>query len=151
MPPYAFASQDVIREVITDFWFNTHKHRKVLHRGLHLMAQTGVEMERGVLLRLWYVEVTGRDCGSVRSQTIFGMTQVMRTVETAKGAAGLAILGASLADHAAICRAVEQLRDEVAKVGRTLAEAFEFSYPSALEAVARHGWQEYTSSTLHRP
>ena len=145
VPSYPPASKDVVLEVVTDFWFNTHKHRKVLHRGLHLMAQAGIEMERGVLLRLWYVEATGLDCGSMRSQTIFGMTQVMRTVEQAKGAEGIAILGASLTDRAAICHAIEQLREEAARVGRTLAASLDFSYPYELEAVAHRGWQEFMS------
>jgi len=116
---------------------------EALDRGMLLMAQTGIQNERGLLLRLWYVEATGLDCGDIRSQTIFGMTQVMRTVEKAKGAEGLDIMGASLIDYAAIVRAIEQLREEVAKVGRTLADLLVFPYPLELEAVVLQGWQEH--------
>lgn len=108
------------------------------------MAQTGIQIERDWLLRLWYIAVTGKDCGKVRSQTIFGMTRVMRTVEQVKGAEALAVRGASLEDRDTICRAIEQLRDEVAKAGLSLAESLGFSYPFALEAVARQGRQDYT-------
>lgn len=144
--PDAPASPDVVRQMLVDFWINTHKHRKVLDRNLHLLAMIGVQNDRAALLRLWYMEITGLDAGSPRSQTIHGLTHQMRTVEQAKGAEALRVLGASLASRADVLTAIEMLRDETGQTGRLLAAHLDFAYPAEAEMVARQGWQEFRAS-----
>ena len=144
--PFPPANPAVIREILTDFWINTHKHRKVLARRLHLLAMTGIQTESALLLRLWYVEATGTDCGAQRTQTIHGLTDLMRTVEQAKGAEALVILGASMASREDIIHAIEALRDAVSHAGHALADRFCFEYPETLEQITRTGWADFLHS-----
>ncbi len=141
------ANPETVRGLLEHFWLNTHKHRKVLHRGLHLLALTGLHNDRQLLLRLWYIQVTGNDCGEMRTQTIHGLTHLMQTVEQARGKEALQVLGASLATDDDICRAIEQLREQVTQAGQILAETFKFDYPDAMERTARRGWQEFLQQT----
>ena len=143
LPPPLPAEAETVRMLVEGFWLNTHKHRKVLHRGLHLLSLTGIHLERQLLLRLWHIQATGNDCGEMRTQTIHGLTHLMQTVEQARGSEALEALGASLATRADIFRAVEQLRDQVTQAGRMLAQALGFDYPEAMEETARRGWQEF--------
>ena len=137
------ADGETVRRLLESFWINTHKHRKVLHRGLHLLALTGIHNERQLLLRLWHIQATGCDCGETRTQTIHGLTHLMQTVEQARGAEALEVLGASLASRNDICRAIEQLRDQITQTGQLLAQTLNFPYPEAIEHVARQGWQDF--------
>ena len=90
---------EVVKELVVSFWLNSHKHRKVLGRGLELMATLGVHTETDLLLRLWYIEASGLDCGDVRRQTIHSFTDCIRTVEAAIGPRALALLGVPLRDR----------------------------------------------------
>lgn len=141
------ANGETVRVLLEHFWLNTHKHRKVLYRGLHLLALNGLHNDRQLLLRLWYIQATGNDCGEMRTQTIHGLTHLMQTVEQARGTEALQVLGASLTSHDDICRAVEQLREQVTQTGQILAETFKFDYPDAMERTARRGWQEFLQQT----
>ena len=142
------ASADAVRQCLVEYWINTHKHRKVLDRNLHLLAMTGIQTERAALLRLWHIEATGRDVGAPHTQTIHGLTRQMRTVEQAKGISALQTLGASLASHEDILTAIETLRDAVSQTGRLLADRLNFDYPIAAETVARQGWQEFKAQAV---
>ena len=143
LPEPQSADGETVRQLLEGFWINTHKHRKVLHRGLHLLALTGIHNDRQLLLRLWYIQATGNDCGEMRTQTIHGLTHLMQTVEQAHGSEALEIFGASLASPTEIYRAIEQLREQVTQTGQIMAERLEFAYPEAIEHVARQGWQEF--------
>lgn len=137
------ADPAVIEQVLREFWLNSHKHRRVLHRRLHLLSQTGVQVDRGMLLRLWYTEATGNDCGPSQTQTIYGLTHLMRTVELALGDRALRALGAPLTTRPEIFHAIRILRDEATRTGRVLAERLGFPYPHALEQKVREGWDEF--------
>jgi len=60
-PEPIFADAAAVRQIVASFWINSLKHRKVLKRGLDLVAQTGIGMERALLQRLWFIAATGRD------------------------------------------------------------------------------------------
>ncbi len=137
------ADGETVRRLLESFWINTHKHRKVLHRGLHLLALTGVHNERQLLMRLWHIQATNCDCGEMQTQTIHGLTHLMQTVEQIRGSEALEVIGASVASRNDIYRAIEQLRDQVTQTGRMLSQTLNFPYPDAIEQVARQGWQEY--------
>jgi len=141
--PYPLAEKQTVRALLEGFWINSHKHRKVLHRNLHLLALTGVQADRAVLQRLWYIQATGRDYGATRTETIHGLTERTRTVEKAQGARALEILGADLSSHEHICRALERIREEVSTVGLDLALTLDFDYPHALEETVQRCWAEY--------
>lgn len=141
------AEAEGVRRVLEDFWINSHKHAKILHRGLDLASLTGVLDERGVLLRLWYILATGRDSGQ-RPSSIFRLAFLHRALWARFGGERvLAVLGAPLSSPAELHRGVETLRDEIAGAGRELARRLGFPYPHALEATVRRGWREFLSGS----
>jgi hypothetical protein len=145
-PPGAALAEPVdpaaIRQAIIDFWINNLKHRKVLHRGLDLLALTGLEIERATLMRLWFITATGTDTGPGR-ESIHGKTPVIHAVERLLGAEALALLGAPTRNRSEILQVIEAHRDEVSHVGRLLAERHQFAYPVPLEETVRRTWQVF--------
>lgn len=132
-----------VQRLLTTFWINTHKHRKVLHRNLDLMINLGLDVEKGLLLRLWYIEISEKDCGDLRQQTIHTLTSIIRTLEQAVGGEARAVIGAPMRERAEIYRAIEGNRDVVSRIGRHLAQKYDFAYPTDLEAIVLQGWQEF--------
>ena len=133
---------ETIRELIETFWIGSHKHRKVLHRGLWLLAHTGIEIERKILLRLHYIVATGHDTGN-QSPTIHSLTHIVRTVQEHSGNAVLQVLGTPMDTPDAIRKTIETLRDEMTHMGQELALKFPFAYPHRLEKTVRDGWTQY--------
>ena len=136
-------SGEVVQDLLVSFWINSHKHRKVLDRGLDLMATLGLHVEQGMLLRLWYIEASGWDCDDVRRQTIHSLTEIVRTIEQVLGPQALALIGASMRDRQELYQAIERNRQTVSQLGRRLAQHYGFAYPSALEATVLQGWQAF--------
>ncbi|HLI69808.1 MAG TPA: hypothetical protein VKV19_08625 [Ktedonobacteraceae bacterium] len=132
-----------VQEALTAFWINTHKHRKVLHRNLDLLVTFGFGVEKMLLVRLWYIEVSGKDCGDVRQGSIHTLTNVMCALEQAAGDEVRAVIGAPMRTRAEIYRALENNREAVSRIGRHLAQKYNFVYPSDLEATVRQGWQDF--------
>jgi hypothetical protein len=145
-PEHRPAQGDVIKQVVCDFWLNTHKHRKVLNRGIELLALVGLSYERMLLTRLWYAAITGLDAGDRRS-TIFELSHMCRTVQEAMRDKAMQMMGPPLGRRELIVAHIEQLRNEVSDVGRELAARLSFEYPEALEATVRRGWEEYLATT----
>lgn len=131
------ADPDEIRQVIGGFWMNLRKHRKVLARGLTLIAWEGEHRLRQDLLRLWHVLATGQDCGPLSAMTIHSLTPMTKAVEAAQDGGALNALGRSSETDAEFRAALERLRAEGARVGRMLAERLGFEYPAAAEEAAR--------------
>lgn len=130
------ADPDEIRQVIGGFWINLRKHRKVLARGLTLIAWEGEHRLRQDILRLWHVLATGQDCGPLSSMTIHSLTPMARTLEAAHEGRALGDLGRSSETEAEFGEAMEQMRGEGARVGRLLAGRLGFDYPVAAEEAA---------------
>ncbi|MGI4787572.1 MAG: nucleotidyltransferase family protein [Janthinobacterium lividum] len=136
------ADPKAICGAITDFWIGSHKHVKMLHRELDLLILFGLGIEQSVLIRLWYVAATGRDQGTQRA-TIHTLTPTMRAITATFGAHSLETLGTPRGNRADVIRAIECNRNEVAAVGRRLAELLGFEYPEALEQTVRETWRQY--------
>ena len=132
-----------IRRAIEFCWINERKHQKVLDRGLPLVAWQGVFLMRQDLIRFWYVLATGNDCGPLNRLTIHTLTPVIRTVQAQIGAEALALVGRPMRSEAEIIAAAADLREEIARVGRLLADRLGFDYPTAAEATIRRTWQEF--------
>ena len=143
-PPADPAPADpaVICQAVTDFWIGSQKHIRVLSRDLDPLAVIGLSLEQSVLMRLWYVDATGRD-QSAQRPTIHSLTQVVRAVTESVGPRSLETLGSVRTNRAEIKQAVEANRDEVAAVGRRLASRLGFAYPDLLEQTVRDCWQKY--------
>jgi hypothetical protein len=131
---------DLVHDLVVSFWINSHKHHKTLGRGLDPMTVLGVQIEQAMLLRLWYIEASGRDCNDVRRQTIHSLTDCIQVVEQALGPAALSLLGMPMGDREELCRAIESTRQTVGQLGRRLAERYSFAYPSDLEATVLKAW-----------
>lgn len=149
-PPPDPANPTTIQNLLAGFWMNSLKHRKMLERGLDLLVLMGIQQERGVVMRLWQVLATGRDPGAGRP-TFHHLVEAVRAIEAALGRGTLELMGAAAGDPAAIRRTVEDLRDEVAHVGRLLAGSLRFEYPQALEDAVRRSWQEYLATVDATP
>ena len=136
------ADGEEIARLIRAFWFNTHKHRKVFARGLDLLASVGINVERAMLLRLWYALITGLDGGEARPN-IFSLSERYRVVRREMGARAMQILGAPLSSREHMIVHIEQLRNEMSTVGRQLAGRLGFDYPEPLEAMVRRRWEQF--------
>ena len=136
------ADPAAVGQLVASFWINSLKHRKVLHRNLDLVAQTGVGMERALLQRLWFIAATGRDGVSPRP-TIHTLTELDRVVMRAQGAHCLSLTGSPLTSRREIIQAIEANHDEVAALGRRLSADLGFEYPEALERTVRETWRQF--------
>ncbi len=143
VPPVEMHTVDAetVRQLLVSFWIGSHKHRKVLYRNLDLMAPQGITRERNILLRLWYIEASGHDCGDMAWQTIHSLTSVVRTIEQMIGPQALAIVGLPMRNRQELRAVIEHNREIVAQLGRRLAQKYAFAYPEALEATVLQGWQ----------
>jgi len=130
------ADPEEIRRLVGGFWMNIRKHRKVLARGLTLIAWEGEHRIRQDLLRLWHVEATGLDCGPVQAMTIHSLTPMVRAVQGAHEGKALEALGRSSETEEGFREAMGRLNAEGARVGRRLAERLGFDYPAAAEEAA---------------
>src|SRR5260370_42216315 len=108
------------------------------------MATVGLDVEQGLLLGLWYIEVSGQDCGDMRRQTIHSLTEGVHTIERAMGPQALALLGAPMRDRQELCQAIERNRQAVSQhLGRHLAQQYGFDYPAVLEGTVLQGWEVF--------
>ncbi|GCE08898.1 hypothetical protein [Dictyobacter aurantiacus] len=137
---------DSVEQLLVDFWISTHKHRKVLFRDLPLMVPLGLSVETNMIMRLWYIQVSGEDCGDLRQQTIHSFSHIARTIERSLGSDVLRMLGAPIRDLSELCSAIELHRSIIARVGRELAHIYKFTYPVSLEAMVVDHWQRFKSS-----
>lgn len=142
-PEWQQAQAASMQELLTAFWITTHKHRKVLHRRLDLMAHFGMAIEHSLLLRLWYISISGKDCGDLRRQTIHSLTDVIGALEQAAGDEARALVGAPHRLRHELYRAIENNRAFVARLGRSLAQTYGFPYPEELEATVQQSWQRF--------
>ena len=133
------ANPEEVRKVIGGFWMNLRKHRKVLARGLTLIAWEGEHRIRQDLLRLWHVEATGLDCGPLSAITIHSLTPMVRALEAVHEGEALKALGRSSETAPEFGEAVERLRADGARVGRVLAKRLGFGYPATAEEAATRG------------
>ncbi|HEY7419200.1 MAG TPA: hypothetical protein VH593_28720 [Ktedonobacteraceae bacterium] len=99
-----------------------------------------------ILLRLWYIDVSGNDCGDMWQGTIHTLTNIMSSLEQAIGDEVRTVIGAPMRNRTEICRAIEGNREAVSHVGRRLAQKYDFVYPADLEATVLQGWQEFLAS-----
>jgi hypothetical protein len=134
---------DLVHDLLVSFWISSHKHRKTLGRDLDPMTVVGVQIEQSTLLRLWYIEASGRDCNDVRGQTIHSLTECIQVVNQSVGPAALSLVGMPMRDREEIYQAIESTRQTVAQLGRRLAERYTIAYPIDLEATVLEAWERF--------
>jgi hypothetical protein len=137
------AAPDHIERLVQFFWMSQQKQQKVLYRGLPLLAWQGEFLMRQDLIRLRYVLATGNDCGPVARLTIHTLTPVIRAVQASGGLSTLALVGQPTQTAVEIIADTARIRDDLARVGRLLADKLGFDYPAAAEETVRRTWQHF--------
>ncbi len=145
---HAPATGEAVRELVVAFWVNSHKHRKVLHRGLDLMFPAASYANWYMLMRMWYIDATGCDTSSYHFSGIHGLTELVHAVESVNGAEPLALCGAPTQTREEICDAIERYQNTVSQLGRRLAERFDFDYPADLEDTVRRDWRAFRGYSM---
>jgi hypothetical protein len=139
---------EAVRELVVAFWVNSHKHRKVLHRGLDLMFPAASYANWYMLMRMWYIDATSCDTSSYHFSGIHGLTELVHAVESVNGMEPLTLCGAPTQTREEICDAIERYQGTVSLLGRRLAERYGFDYPTDLENTVRRDWKTFrTAST----
>lgn len=131
------ANPEEICQVIAGFWMTLRKHQKVLARGLTLIAWEGEHRLRQELLRLWFVQATGNDCGPMQAMTIHSLTPMVQSVQEVWKGHALKKLGRSSETAVEFAEASVRMAEEVVQVGRLLAVRLAFEYPAEAEEAAR--------------
>ncbi|MEM7128511.1 MAG: nucleotidyltransferase domain-containing protein [Chloroflexota bacterium] len=134
-----------IQGAIEMYWSNHVKHEKVIHRNLTLMLRDGMYIFTGILLRLKFIQATGKDCGNVTfpPMTIHAITPVLSTLRDSYGNNMLAGMVPGDWSQAETVNAIDKLDDAIAEVGRSLAERYHFDYPDELQRVVLTSWQYF--------
>ena len=138
------ADPSTIRGLIVDYWIATSKDAKVAHRDHGIILKAGLDFQSSFLLRLWHVLATGKDPGAQRV-TIHVLGQMLPPIVGMMGPEALDMIGAPARTMPEIAAAVERNRNEVARVGRILADRLGFEYPERAEKAARRLWDEALS------
>lgn len=135
-----------LRQEIVGFWMNSHKHRKVLHRGLDPLVIVGLQAERTLLLRLWSFHAGDYDTDDRQPSIHTLSAQVRSSIESREHM--LEIMGAPGRTRSELLRLIELHRDEISRVGRDLAKRYPFDYPAELERTVRAVWRDFLSSGI---
>ncbi|HEX5157519.1 MAG TPA: nucleotidyltransferase domain-containing protein [Ktedonobacterales bacterium] len=136
-------TSEAVRELVVAFWVNSHKHRKVLHRGLDLMFPAASYANWYMLMRMWYIDATSCDTSSYHFSGIHGLTELVHAVESVNGMEPLTLCGAPTQTREEICDAIERYQETVSLLGRRLAERYGFEYPAELENIVRRDWKAF--------
>ncbi|MDE2729563.1 MAG: hypothetical protein OXI19_16175 [Gemmatimonadota bacterium] len=135
---------DKLRMEIVDFWMNSHKHRKVLHRGLDPLVIVGLQEERALMLRLWALQADDYEPVD-RKPSIHALSDQVRSLIESKTHM-LKIMGAPGRTRSELLSLIELHRDEVSRTGRDLAKRYSYAYPAELERTVRACWRDFLSS-----
>ena len=138
----------VVRQFLVDYWITTHKQMKALARKYDYTSFIGLYFERLALLRAWYMQAVGKDIDSRPTLHMVGILH--KGLEGQLTAHQHAILGLPSRTPEETATAIEAIRAEMTRVGRTLAERHAFAYPHELEAVVGHVWDEHKASLTRR-
>jgi len=133
----------IARQILELYWFDAHKHRKVLSRDLDLLLLVGLHLQRLWALRFCYMHATGEDCTDLRRVTIHTLTPIVRAVQQAAGPEVQRALGMPARTRAEVLAAVDALHALVARIGRELAARHGFDYPAELEALVLESWEAF--------
>lgn len=136
-----------IQDILSFYWLNAHKFKKGFARDLDVVIAEGLSIFRPSLLRLHYIALTGHDCGNIKGVSIHGMTPISKTLQAAKDKRFLTTIGLASSTRADKIKAVTELNDRVAELGRALAKTYDFDYPEALERLVQDSWHDFVAKS----
>lgn len=138
------SNSESARRSIVSFWINSHKHRKSIGRNLELMIFIGIHNEKMALIGLWHMLNKGQEMNARPS--IHSLSYIVESIQRLVGDKALKLTGKPLSTEEEIILCIEAIRDEVASIGRQLADKYNFIYPSELEQVTRRSWIDFLSA-----
>ena len=130
------------------YWVILHKGQKVNYRSIRVLNWEGINLMRFILLRFYYIQITGNDCGDLRQMTIHSWTPVIETIQAIYGDKIVEILGLPTISKSDIVKVNNILNQEMSSVGRVLAKKFGFAYPDALEKMTRDSWADFVKREM---
>jgi hypothetical protein len=150
-PAHSLATEidaEGLTRFFVDYWILSHKQAKAISRHYDEFAYTGVSLERTALLRALYMEQTGKSMGAQFTLHVIGaMHKALADKLTERQ---LWALGAPTTQPTETVAAIEAIRTEMARIGRSLAEQYPFDYPFPLEEVVLRIWRDHKSDILMR-
>ena len=132
-----------VRETICSALLVNLKEARVIHRGLLAVATFGFQHERATLMRLWFIDSTGFDCGDLERQNITSSTPAIREIACHRGDQIMELLGMPLRTSAEQYHATQVICAEVKTVGERLAKRYNFDFPTALYDANRAVWSRF--------
>ncbi|MFN8442950.1 MAG: nucleotidyltransferase domain-containing protein [Caldilineaceae bacterium] len=139
---------DALSKLFIFFWINVDKGRKLLFRDQDFTIYPGLHLFRTTLARLLFMEETGTDCGDITRITIHGLKATAAVLNPNRSPKVGQLMGAAATNRVEMCQAQSDLQEEVARVGRVLAERHGIDYPAALEQVVMKNWREFMEKEL---
>jgi hypothetical protein len=137
-----------VRQLFIDYWITTYKEIKGLSRGYDHAAFVGLYFERSALLRAWHLEIVGKDIDARLSIHVLGAMH--EGFDGRLTAPQLELLGLPSRTPEETVTAIEAIRTEMARLGRSLAEAHGFRYPHDLEDVVLRAWESNRRTLTRR-
>jgi len=137
----------VISSLLVFFWINADKSRKVLYRGQDFTGYTGLHLFRHIAARLHFMARTGNDCGDLTRATIHGLKAAALVLGQSDAAVGQ-WMGAPITTRLELCQAQDLVHNEVARIGRLLAERYQIAYPAALEQIVLENWRKFMTEEV---
>lgn len=137
-----------VRQFLVDYWITTHKQIKALARKYDYSPFVGLYFERVALLRAWYMQIVGKDIHSRVSLHMLGLLHKGLNSKLSEQQQNLLGLPSRTPLEAAI--AIEAIRIEMARIGRSLASTHTFAYPHELENVVQKSWHEQKATFIKR-
>ena len=138
----------ILPSLVSFFWINADKGRKIIYRQQEFTVYTGFHLLRHTIARLLFIEQTGSDCGDLTRPTIHGMKAAALVLKEAWGDKLGQWMGAPATTLRELCQAQILLHNEAARVGRVLADRYQFAYPAALEQTVRANWRQFMVEEL---
>jgi hypothetical protein len=82
-----------VLRIPSNYWLGLLKHKKVIEFDLGIVAWEGEHRLRCLLLQLYHILATGKDCGDPLRMTIHTMSPAVRSIQAEIGPSALAMLG----------------------------------------------------------
>jgi len=132
-----------VRRIIECYWLGLLKHKKVIEFDLGIVAWEGEHRLRCLLLQLYHILATGKDCGDPLRMTIHTMSPAVRSIQAEIGPSALAMLGKPAGTPQQLVDSAMQIAREVARIGRLLSARLNFDYPAEAERVVVNAWGRF--------
>jgi len=131
-------NSEQIQQLLVEYWISSLKHLKVIKRNRAMMTVIGLHHERMALMRAWFIYATGKDLAT--RPTIHALNNMIAAIESSFPNAW-DILGMPVRTIEEAITAIETIRKEMRRVGRSLSLKYSFEYPMDLDKAVCNYWR----------